>query len=121
VGIVVVLACLGAACTSGGDDEGEGGSGTVSDGEDLVGGGEGVVEIDVSALVTGEEWDEATFEYLTFATDQGLSKGSVPSLVAHLERARRDPSFEFDGTQVTPADCSWPSSPRTRSWRPWPR
>jgi hypothetical protein len=98
---MVMLGCLAAACTSGSDSDDEG---ATPDGDAANARGSGVVDVDESALITGDEWDARTLEYLTFATDQGLSKGNVPSLVAHLERARRDPSFEFDATQVTPAD-----------------
>lgn len=49
--------------------------------------------------------DEAAFqaratEYLAFATEQ-LSPGNPTSIAAHLIRARREPSFDWDPTQVT--------------------
>jgi hypothetical protein len=47
-------------------------------------------------------------EYLAYATEQ-LSEGSALNVIAHLERERRDPSFEFDASVVTPDDfaSSW--------------
>src|SRR5690606_4451538 len=49
--------------------------------------------------------DEAAFqgrvdEYLAFATDQ-LRADNPTSIAAHLIRARRDPSFQWDPSQVT--------------------
>jgi hypothetical protein len=40
-------------------------------------------------------------DYLEFAT-QSFSPTSVTNVINHAERARRDPSFHFDASAVTP-------------------
>ncbi len=52
--------------------------------------------------------DEAWFTerqngYLRFATEQ-LNESAPANVLAHLERAERDPSFSFDASQITPGD-----------------
>src|SRR5689334_3767099 len=49
-------------------------------------------------------WRARTDDYLAFATGQGLNAGSIPSVLAHAERADRDPSFTWDATSVDPSD-----------------
>ena len=47
------------------------------------------------------QWSRAT-GYLHYAT-QSLSPSSITNVIAHAERARRDPAFHFDSALVTPA------------------
>lgn len=49
-------------------------------------------------------WNARTDDYLAWATTQGLSPGSVMSVVAHAERHRRDPSYVWDSTAPDPSD-----------------
>lgn len=60
-------------------------------------------EADVSldaGLVPVEEWTARQDDYLTFATQQ-LNPGSPYSILAHVERAERDPSFTWDASAPT--------------------
>lgn len=93
---VLVLVLLAGACTSDdGDDEGgSGGSGGSPDeAQQVVGTGDGYVDAEV--------WRERQDEYLEFATEE-LDPESPVNVLAHAERAERDPDFEWDAEAVTP-------------------
>jgi hypothetical protein len=85
VGGLLVLALVAGACT--GDEDS-------ADGADESSGDDGFVAADV--------WQERQDEYLAFATEQ-LDPGSPINVLAHAERAERDPNFEWDAEAVTPA------------------
>jgi hypothetical protein len=54
-------------------------------------------------LVPSEEWAARQDSYLAWATDENpLDPGSVLSVLAHAERARRDDGFAWDADSVTP-------------------
>lgn len=57
------------------------------------------------ARIDADEWRQRTDDYLEFATT-GLSPSNPMSIIAHAERARRDPSFVWDPTAPTVADFS---------------
>jgi hypothetical protein len=84
----VVMAMAATACTPGPGPGGPGDHGA-------IGAGNGYVD--------GRDWRHRQDEYLHFATEQ-LDRGSPANVVAHLERARRDRRFRFDGRSITPAD-----------------
>jgi hypothetical protein len=51
-------------------------------------------------------WRARQDDYLTWATSGSLSPGSVDSILAHAERAHRDPSFTWDANAPDPSDFS---------------
>ena len=55
-----------------------------------------------SSYVTKQYQRNRSDAFLRYAT-QTLSPSSITNVVAHAERARRDPSFAFDSAAVTPA------------------
>ena len=54
--------------------------------------------------VPEDVWQARTDDYLAWATAQGLSPGSIPSVLAHAERHDRDPSFVWDANAPDPSD-----------------
>ncbi len=54
--------------------------------------------------VPEDVWQARTDDYLAWATSQGLSPGSIPSVLAHAERHDRDPSFVWDSNAPDPSD-----------------
>ena len=56
-----------------------------------------------NGYVDAAAWRGRQDGYLRFATDE-LQRSSSANLIAHLERARRDRSYDFDGTQITADD-----------------
>lgn len=86
---VAVLALLAAGCSTGDEDE-PGGSADVTIDE-----GDG--------LVSTDDWTARQDSYLAWATDENpLDPGSLLSVLAHAERARRDAAFTWDGKSLTP-------------------
>lgn len=49
-------------------------------------------------------WRVRTDDYLAHATGRGLNPGSIASVLAHAERAERDPSFVWASDTVDPTD-----------------
>jgi len=71
----IVIACAASALPSSAQDAGDG-------------------------FVTTKRWQARQDDYLRFATTE-LAPGSATNVIAHAERARRDPSFAFDASAVT--------------------
>ncbi len=92
---LAVAGALAAACS--GDDDGGG---------DETGGGEVTTTSAGSDGVAGsvpeDLWQERADEYLMLATDE-MYPDSPNNVSLHLERRRRDPSFEVDVTSVVPS------------------
>jgi hypothetical protein len=65
------------------------------------GGGHGIGTGD--GYVDGHDWRRRQDGYLRFATEQ-LDRGSPANVISHIERAKRDRRFRFDGRSITPAD-----------------
>ena len=59
---------------------------------------------DGGARVPEDVWRARTDDYLAWVTGQGLSSGSIPSVLAHAERHDRDPSFVWDSNAPDPSD-----------------
>lgn len=91
----LVLVLLAGACST--DDDGDGadseGSGEPTAAQEALGTGDGYLDADL--------WRERQDEYLAFATEE-LDPSSPVNVLAHAERAERDPDFEWDAEAVTP-------------------
>jgi hypothetical protein len=89
---LAVMALASTACTSGGSDGGR---------EDE--GASDVTIVEGDGLIPEDEWTARQDDYLTWATEaNGLDPGSLHSVLAHAERARRDADFEWDTEAITP-------------------
>jgi hypothetical protein len=95
IGIALVVLVTGlVACRPG--PPGPGGAGGRGHGGNAsLGSGRGYVD--------REEWRRRQDGYLHFATEQ-LDRGSVPNVIAHLERDERERGFHFDARSVTAED-----------------
>ena len=54
--------------------------------------------------VPEDDWQARTDDYLAWVTSQGLSEGSVMSILGHAERHDRDPAFVWDSNAPDPSD-----------------
>lgn len=54
--------------------------------------------------VPEDVWQARTDDYLAWVTSQGLSPGSIMSVLAHAERRERDSSFVWDANAPDPSD-----------------
>jgi hypothetical protein len=54
--------------------------------------------------VPEDVWQTRTGDYLAWVTSQGLSPGSIMSVLGHAERHDRDPSFVWDSNAPDPSD-----------------
>jgi hypothetical protein len=96
---LAVATLLGAACTSGGSDDDGGAAGDGPEPDDAS----DVSIMTGDGLVPGDEWTARQDDYLTWATEaNALDPGSLHSVLAHVERARRDADFEWDTDAITP-------------------
>jgi hypothetical protein len=87
--VLVSGALVAASCTSGEDGE----AGSEPNGVDGVGSGDGYAD---------PAWfAERQEDYLAFATEE-LQPTSILNVLAHAERAKRDPDFTWDADAVTP-------------------
>ena len=95
---VLVAASLAAACSGGDDGDGEGkDAAATTTGERSDGSPEAM-----PGFMPEDEWQARADEYIAFATEE-LSPGSPNNVILHLERRRRDPSFEVDTAAITPS------------------
>ncbi len=93
---LLVAASLAVACSGDdGDDGARGDSTTDADSDPADRNGD-------AGLVPAEVWNARTDDYLAFATEE-FSPESPNNVSLHLERRRRDPSFEVDTASVVPA------------------
>lgn len=108
--MLAVLACaaLVTGACSGDDDSPPGASGTTAPpGGAPVGTGEGYAPADW--------WAGRQDDYLAFATEE-LDPGSITNVIAHAERAERDPDFTWDTEAVTPEAFAEPLE-KIRTWK----
>lgn len=107
---LVALVLTASACSTtgdGGDERAAGDRATVDgaadEGDVAVTFDETLDEREAEGLIPADAWGARQDEYLRWATDENpLDPGSLHSALAHLERARRDPSFTWDRDALAP-------------------
>lgn len=97
--LVVVVGVLAVSCTSGGSTSNTAGGATST-----AAGGVNAGATNTSGLIPEAQWKARQDDYLAFATKDGLSPGSLNSILVNGERARRDPSFTWDAKKPQPSD-----------------
>lgn len=106
-GIVLCVALVAVGCSGDDEDDPPGAGGTTEAPRQAVGTGDGYAD---AAWFRGRQDD-----YLAFATTE-LDPGSITNVVAHAERAARDPEFTWDTEAVTPESLAEPLE-SIRTWK----